>query len=106
MVCVYVGHTNKNMSLVCKLARNPNATPNVMYTKCAKCAAWSLDGCTYMNVPVFVGMWPLLCVNDDGQMNKINMVVWYGNMWNDDDAGTGYVRLYVIVCWHGAHMNT
>ena len=53
------------------------------------------------------GHMAFLCVNDDGQMNKINMVlVWYGNMWNDDDAVTGYVREYVIVYWHGTHMNT
>ena len=50
-----------------------------------------------MNGTVFVDMWAFVCVNDDGQMDKINMVVWYGNMWNDDDAGTGYVRLLVIV---------
>ena len=69
------------MALICKLARNPNATPVVMYTNCFKCAVWSLDGCTYMNGAVFVDMWPFVCVNDDGQMDKTNMVVWYGLVW-------------------------
>ena len=69
-----------------------------------------MDAHIYMNGTVFVDMWAFVCVNDDGQMDKINMVVWYGMaIWwngNDDDAGTGYVSLYVNVYWHGAHMNT
>ena len=88
-----------------KLAQNPNAIPDVMYTNCVQIRGMIVGwmhiyerGCVCGHVA--------FCVNDDGQMNKINMVVWYGNMWNDDDACTGYVREYVIVCWHGTHMNT
>ena len=60
-ICISWPHTNKNMALMCKLVRNPNATPDVTYTKCAKCAAWSLDGCTNMNGAVFVGTWRFVC---------------------------------------------